>query len=469
VRLEGIDFARFLAKRLEGFPTHTSVRKTFPKEPKRFLRVIAKDTWRFFHDIVDREHGLPLDTIQLGHDAPLAAETFIGDYTNVTNIGVYLMALVSAYDLGFISKENCLERIRRTLNTLDVLEKHASGFLYNYYDTTTIERTSFFVSLVDSGWLDAGLYVVKNAFPDELAARIEPMLRSHSYAFFYDPVEEQMFHGYYGHLEVYSDYHYGSFYTEPRAISFMAIARGDVPTAHWFRMMRTFPETYSWQTQMPRQRFEKTVLGVTFEGGFYEWNGIPFVPSWGGSCFEVFMPTMVLDEKGLAPEGLGLNDAHHAKITVDYTLNQLGYSVWGMSPSSRPEGGYSEYGVKVLGSRGYPAGVVTPHASILAVEFEPEAVVRNLRELISRYDIYGPYGFYDAVDIKTGKIAKKYLALDQGMILVALNNYLKRGAIRKRFHSEPAMKRSENLLREEKFFEQLQEEREVTLTPAGAA
>lgn len=467
VRLEGVDFMKFLVKRLQGFPERSRIRKKFSKSDERFLMQIARDTWRFFDHIVDREHQLPLDTIQIGAKKPIDTDAFVGDYTNVTNIGIYLMCLVSAYDLGFISRGEAVKRLNATLDTIDKLAHHSSGFLFNYYDTTTIERTSYFVSLVDSGWLDVGLYVAKQAFPEELKERIEKILATHNYSFFYDPVEEQMFHGFYDNLNVYSDYHYGSFYTEPRAISYMAIARGDVPKDHWFRMVRTFPDSYSWQTQMPKQReIKKTVLGISFYGGFYEWNGIDYVPSWGGSGFEALMPVMVLKERELGVNGLGLNDKRHVQMTIDYTLNHLKMPVWGMSPSSRPEGGYSEYGVKVLGSRGYPAGVVTPHASILALEFAPQAVVQNLRELVKRYDIYGPYGFYDAVTPETGLVARKYLALDQGMILIALNNFLNHGAIRNRFHSDPAIKSGEALLTEENFFEILKPERTVNAQPA---
>ena len=44
------------------------------------------------------------------------------------------------------------------------LERY-QGFFYNYYDTTTLERSSNFVSSIDSAWLTAGLMVVRSAFP----------------------------------------------------------------------------------------------------------------------------------------------------------------------------------------------------------------------------------------------------------------------------------------------------------------
>lgn len=454
-KIEGVEFARFLIKRLGGFPEHLVVKKKFPANDMTFLQTIAQDTWRFFDEIVDQEHGLPLDTIQVGETSTIDEKTWVGDYTNVTNIGVYFMCLVSAYDFGFLTKEETVRRIRLTMDTLEnKMKYHESGFPYNYYDTTTAERTSYFVSLVDSGWLVAGLYVAKNAFPEELTEQAERLIHRGNFNFFYDPVERQMFHGFYEHLQVPSDYHYGVFYTEPRATSYIAIARGEVPEEHWFMgMIRTFPEEYGWQQMRPINRVPRTTLGYTYSGGYYEWNGIRYLPSWGGSAFEGLMPTLILNEKELAPEGLGLNNKRHVLGQIRYALKELKQPVWGMSPSAIPEGGYSEYGAAPFGSKGYQAGVVTPHASVLGVEYYPKTVVRNLRKLIKNYDVYGDYGFYDSVNVKTGAASKRYLALDQAMLFVSLNNYLNDGAIRKRFHAEPAMKKTERLLTEEKFFE----------------
>jgi len=453
VPLEGVDFAKFLIARLGGFPEKIVVKKEFPEDKKAFIREVAKDTWRFFDEIVDQEHGLVLDTIQLGKEQAVDEGTWIGDYTNVTNIGVYLMCIVSGYDLGFISKDEAIRRITLTMNTLEKIPYHESGFPYNYYDTTTAERTSYFVSLVDSGWLVAGLYVAKNAFP-EISEQADRLINRGNFKFFYDPVARQMTHGFYENLGVSSDYNYGVFYTEPRASSYIAIARGEVPEEHWFEgMIRTFPEEYAWQQQQPIHRVKRKTLGYEYYGGYYEWNDLKYLPSWGGSAFEALMPTLVLKEKELAPEGLGLNNAMHVEGQIRYALEKENQPVWGMSPSSVPEGGYSEYGAMPFGAKGYKAGVVTPHASILALEYNDEAVVKNLRKLIELYDIYGEYGFYDSVTVETGLVAMKYLALDQGMILVAINNYLNDGAIRRRFHADPVLKSAENLLTEEKFFE----------------
>jgi len=174
------------------------------------------------------------------------------------------------------------------------------------------------------------------------------------------------------------------------------------------------------------------------------------VPSWGGSMFEFLMPVLFIDEIKLAPEGLGLNDILATKAQIKLA-KEKGYAVWGFSPSSNPQGGYKEYGVKQVGITGYAEGVVTPHAAFLGLLTLREEAVDNIRKMISDYEIYGEYGPYDSFDVKSGKVSYKYLALDQGMLLIALNNYLNEGVIQKRFYADPIAQKAKEVLEIEKF------------------
>jgi hypothetical protein len=450
--LAGEEFARFLIARLRGFPAKVFVKKEFPKDDREFLLEIARDTWGYFDNIVDKECALPIDNIEFNGETSVSKGTRIGDYTSITNVGLYLMCVVSAGDLGFITREEAASRLKKALDSIEKLEKFGN-FPYNYYDITIFQRTSNFISFVDCGWLASGVVVAKNAYPAEIGGQCQKILDQMNFSFFYDPVDGHMYHGYYTNINYYSEYHYGAFYTETRAISYLAIGKGDVPREHWFMLSRTFPETWSWQTQIPKNRKNKTCLGYKMTGGYYVHGDMKYVPSWGGSMFEALMPTLIVNEKELAPKGLGMNDAAHARIQVKYALEELAYPVFGMSPSCIPEGGYTEYGARPLGIKGYREGVATPHASFLALEFEPVECVKNLRTMLEKYNIYGEYGFYDAVNVKTGKVAKKYLCLDQAMSFIALNNYLNNGAIRKRFHADATAKAAEELLSAEDFLE----------------
>jgi hypothetical protein len=447
-----LEFARFLIDRLKGFPSSVYKVEKFPQDDKQLLRQIAADTWKYFDNLVDKESHLPVDNIGLGEKGVMTDGTRIGDYTNITNIGLYMMCIVAGYDFKFIDKEEAVKRLNLTLDSIERLETY-KGFPYNYYDITIFQRTSNFISFVDSGWLAAGLVVAKNAFPEAVAKRCQKILDSMDFSFFYDTVEGSMYHGYYTNINYYSEYHYGVLYSETRAISYLAIGKGDVPKEHWFNLARTFSRDWLWQTQMPQGRRAKQYMGCTTEGGYYVYDDIKFVPSWGGSMFEALMPAIILDEKRLAPKALGLNDKRHAQIQIKEALEKLAYPVFGMSPSSVPGSGYREYGVKALGMKGYKQGVVTPHATFLALEFAPRACVDNIRRMLKDYKAYGEYGFYDAINVKTGRVALKYLCLDQAMSFLALDNYLNDGAIRKRFSADPINKTAEDLLKVEDFFD----------------
>lgn len=439
--------------RLAGWPDRLLIdRQSLPQTDEAFLRRLAQDTWRGLAALTDREHGLPVDNVHFGNGSTRVADARIGDYASGTNIGLYMMAIVGARDLDFVSRAEAIAMITRTLDTFEHLETYR-GFSFNFYDTTSLERTSNFVSFVDSAWLTAGLMVVRMAFP-ELADRCTTLIDHKDFGFFYDAAKRQLSHGYYVNPGFRSPYDYGVLYTEARLGTLIAIGKGDVPEAAWFEMIRTFPATCRWQPVRPQAVRAKTVRGYTFSAGYDEWGGLKYVPSWGGSMFEALMPTLVLDEQQFAPRSLGTNDQMHAEVQRRYAVETLGYPVWGMSPSATPAGdGYSEYGVKALGARGYEAGVVTPHASALALSVSPEAAVANLRTLAARYDVYGEYGFYDAVDPRSGAVAYKYLTLDQAMAFIAMANYLADHDIQKRFASDPIMQRALPVIGEENFFD----------------
>jgi hypothetical protein len=78
-------------------------------------------------------------------------------------------------------------------------------------------------------------------------------------------------------------------------------------------------------------------------------------------------------------------------------------------------------------------GVVTPHASFLALPYAPRAAMANLAGLRRHFDVYGPGGFADSVAVRSGRVAHRYLALDQGMIMGAVGNALGQDDVRRYF------------------------------------
>ena len=451
----GPDAARRLIRaRLAGWPSRFRVDPAeLPRDDHEFLWRVARDTWQGLSDLRDRENGLPMDHVRFAPGTVDPDQSDVGDYISVSSVGLYAVAIVAARELGFIDDAETVARLRQTMGTLRQLETRSNMF-FNYYDTTTLERTSEFLSFIDSAWLTAGAMVVRSTFPDltqEVTERIQ--LRNHR--FFYDETRGLMSHGYFVDHGKRSPYHYGTFYTEARLGSLIAIGKGDVPESHWFQMMRTPPCAEGLLRVGPSLKHLSN--GYDVLEGICGWRDLLYVPSWGGSLFEALMPTLLVDERALAPRGLGRNDQAHVEVQRRYALEELGYPVWGMSPSMAPgaprTSAYREYGVPVLGAQGYAPLVVTPHATALALPFEPEAATANLRRLAELYPIYGPYGFYDAVDPKSGEVVPAYLVLDQSMILIALANHLRDGVIQRRFAADPIAARALPLLGVEDFFD----------------
>ncbi len=447
-------FFKSLEDNLYGFPHQAlaNPRRLLGLPTEQMLHEIARDTWGYFRDIVDHRHHLPLNYIQV-KPIPL-----IGDYASTTDIALYLMSVVSAYDLDLIDYPSAMERVKGTLEQLTQLPKW-KGFFYNYYSTTNLQITNQYISSVDNGWLAVALVIMRQAFP-ELTPLANRLLDPMDFKVFYDPTNGQIRLGYEMKEGRFAPYHYGLLSTEARIISAVAIGKGDLPEDHWFRVYRTLPKEWTWQRQAPKGTYKNYLGHDVFQGYYTYENGqqeIPFVPSWGGSLFEFLMPTLVIDEQRLAPQGLGLNDQRAVEIHIHYALKERGFPVWGLSPCATPlnrHGGYSEFGVAALGSKGYKdEAIVTPHVTMLAMPFAPEAAQENVRQFLRRYQMYGPYGLYDSVDVKTGDVAYRYLALDQGMSLIALANYLTNGSIQRRFSADPVMKRVEALLKVEQFFE----------------
>jgi hypothetical protein len=77
--------------------------------------------------------------------------------------------------------------------------------------------------------------------------------------------------------------------------------------------------------------------------------------------------------------------------------------------------------------------VVTPHAAFLAMMHEPAQSFDNLARIQRRLKAYGPGGFYDAVAVDSKKIAKRYLSLDQAMVMGSLGNVMADNVLRRAF------------------------------------
>ncbi|HSM61462.1 MAG TPA: glucoamylase family protein, partial [Longimicrobiales bacterium] len=125
---------------------------------RRRLRLHARRTWAFFERFVGPEdHWLPPDHVQFDPPGGPAHRT------SPTNIGLAILSVQIAYDLGYVTLGRLIAQVSNALDSLDRLERHRGHFL-NWYDTQRLSPLSpRYVSTVDSGNLAASLIVVREA------------------------------------------------------------------------------------------------------------------------------------------------------------------------------------------------------------------------------------------------------------------------------------------------------------------
>ena len=219
--------------------------------------------------------------------------------------------------------------------------------------------------------------------------------------------------------------------SEARLTSFIAIAKGDVPSAHWFHLGRALT---------PVDRGSALV-------------------SWSGSMFEYLMPVLVMR----SPSGSLIGQTCVLVVRRQRKYGTERGVPWGVSESAYNARDlqltyqYSNFGVPGLGlQRGLSEDVVVaPYATALAAMIDPKTAAENFLRL-TKAGGSGRYGFYEALDYTATRIpeneavavVRAYMAHHQGMSLVALANVLHDGVMRTRFHAEPRMQATELLLQE---------------------
>ncbi len=140
---------------------------------RAFLGRLARRTWSFFQAWVrEQDHWLPPDNIQ-EHPTLVVARR-----TSPTNIGLSLLANLSAWDFGWLQLGAVAERTALTFDTLDQLPRHRGHFL-NWYDTETLAPLQpRYVSTVDSGNLAGHLLTLRQGL---LALVDAPVLAPHTF------------------------------------------------------------------------------------------------------------------------------------------------------------------------------------------------------------------------------------------------------------------------------------------------
>lgn len=391
----------------------------------------ASAMWGFFDELCDKSNNfLPPDNISISPERKVACRT------SPTNIGLMLVSFLAARDFGFITTDELCKRLRRSLETVEKLEKY-EGNLLNWYDTVTLEPLEpRFVSAVDSGNFLCCLVALKEGLKEykgecsglaKIIEKAETMIDSTNLRIMYNE-RRNLFHiGISPDNGERSSSFYDLYMSEMRMTAYFAVAKRIVPKKHWGSMGRIFAR---------QGRYTGLV-------------------SWTGTMFEYFMPDMFIP----SPAGSLCEEA--LRFCVYCQKKSAGNRPFGVSESGfyAFDGNlnyqYKAHGVQKLGlRRGLDKEyVVSPYSSFLTLSAVPALSIRNLKRL-EKMGMVGKYGFFEAADYTQRRnggdfsVVRSFMAHHTGMSFIALDNFLNGRCMQKRFMNDGFMKGAKTLLEE---------------------
>ncbi|MBE6914601.1 MAG: hypothetical protein E7472_06715 [Ruminococcaceae bacterium] len=400
------------------------------RDEKTYLRSRAGETWQFFHQFLNEEnHWLPPDNYQSRPPAGLARRT------SPTNIGLALLSVLAAMDLGIADIDDGLDRIGKMLSTLKLLPKW-NGHLYNWYSTETLQPLDPpYVSTVDSGNLCASLIALKNGLAEDyaapgLAAQAAALAAEMEFAPLFDSEKRLFYIGIDPRDPKPPTAWYDLLASEARLTAYLAAARGDVPVESWRALSRAL----------------------------LQYRGYRGMASWTGTMFEYLMPELLLplERNGLLWESarycLYVQQKRVKSLKLPWGVSESAF--WSLDPGMNYR--YKAHGCAHLAlKRGMDDElVISPYSSFIALAVRPHAAIANLRHL-EKLGMRDTYGFWEALDCTAQRIGSTepqpvrcVMAHHAGMSLVACANVLQDGKMRRRFLAEPAMRAYTGLLEE---------------------
>jgi hypothetical protein len=150
--------------------------------------------------------------------------------------------------------------------------------------------------------------------------------------------------------------------------------------------------------------------------------GAPF----GGPLFLAHYSFCGIDPRGLKDRYADYWEQNVSHVRINHAhcranpLHHKGYSAscWGLTSSDGPDG-YSTH------SPDNDDGTISPTAALSSMPYAPKEAVQAMRHFLRSHGekVWGRFGFVDAFNEARDWYADTYLAIDQGHIVVMIENH----------------------------------------------
>mgnify|MGYP001168765506 CR=1 FL=1 len=391
----------------ESDKSNTSTATTYELNDSLWLDMIQESTFRYFWNYAHPVSGLARE------------RRGSGDYVTTGGSGFGIMAIPIAVERGFITRAQAVERMNKILDFLTNKAKRYHGAYPHWFNGSTGAVIPFSQyddggDLVETSFLIQGLLACRSYFatntPDEdsIRAKITRIWQGVEWSWYRRTAASTTLY-----------WHWSPNY----AWQMNFALRG------WAEWMITYilaiaSPTYS----VPASLYHQGLASGTYLNGktFYGYKQYVGYDR-GGPLFFTHYSFLGFDPRGIKDKYANyfINNRNTSLINRAYCIENIynypGYNSvsWGLTASDNPDG-YAAHEP----SPGRDNGTISPTAALSAYAYIPNESFATMKNFYLEYgaNLYGPYGFKDAFNLKRSWFASSYLAIDQGPIVVMIEN-----------------------------------------------
>jgi len=399
---DGFDFEGFQ----NSFYTRLDSSFKFPRlTEEELLTKVQRQTFKYFWDHAHPESGL------------IRERAASGETVTSGGSGFGLMAILVGIERGFITRDEGINRLDKIVTFLEEKADTFHGAWPHWLNGSTGEVIPFSEKddggdLVETSYMAQGLLTVREYLnpsdpaEDTLITQINRLWEGIEWDW-YTQGEDVLY------------WHWSPNYGFEKNLPI----RGYNETLITYIMAASSP-THSIDDKVYHNGFAKN--GGMQNGNKYYGYTLPLGPDYGGPLFFAHYSYLGLDPRNLEDQYANYwnQNTRHALINHAYSKdnpkNYVGYSdiSWGLTASDNHKG-YSAH------SPTNDLGVITPTAAVASIPYTPEKSMQAIKHFYYHLGdrLWGPYGFYDAFNVTENWYADSYLAIDQGPIILMIENY----------------------------------------------
>ena len=395
------------------------------------LELVQRQSFGYFWEFGHPKSGMARDRSSVHADGS-------ADLLAVGGTGFGVMAMIVAAERGWISRAEACDRLTALLGYLAAADQF-NGVFPHYLDGATGKEVAFWAGnaggdLVETSYLVQGLLCARQYFcasdarEKALCESIDDLWRKVNWS--WHTKGENVLYWHRGPKPEQESPHKIDGWNECLITYVLAASSPTFPIG-----AAAYHEGWAKGRQFENG---KQYFGIT----------LPLGPDFGGPLFFAHYSFLGLDPRQLKDRYADYWEQNRAHTLINYEHcvrnphNYVGYGpdCWGLTASDGDRGYYPH-------APDQDRGVIAPTAALASMPYTPEESMRALRHF---YDdlgpkIWGKYGFADAFNETADWVATDNLAIDQGPIIVMIENY-RTGLLWRLFMSCPEVQKGLRIL-----------------------